>query len=290
MTVRIRTAAAVAAVLVAVVAVAAVVMVNRLGKHLALQLPRHACVVTTGNGGEVTLDPDQMANAATVSAVGISARMPERAIVVALATAFQESKLHNLTGGDRDSIGLFQQRPSQGWGTPEQIGDPRYSSTRFYNALRKIQGWEDMRVTDAAQAVQLSAHPDAYEKWVEKSEPLAAALLGTATSAVACSFDEKPGLRGPGAADALATELRADWGGRTEPVTDAQLPGLAVPAGDPRAGWQYAHWLVSHAKNKGVKRVRFANQEWTAKAGSWSKIDGKQTTSTDVLAEVYGDA
>ena len=114
---------------------------------------------------EVTLVPARMANAATIAAVGLIRGVPRRALVVALATALQESKLDNLTGGDRDSVGLFQQRPSQGWGTVEQIADPRYAANAFYTALLKVHGWQNMRVTDAAQAVQRSAYPEAYQQW-----------------------------------------------------------------------------------------------------------------------------
>ena len=106
------------------------------------------------DAGTVTLDTTQIANAATIAAVGIRRAMPDQAIVIALATAMQESKLENLDGGDRDSIGLFQQRPSQGWGTPDNIADPRYSAGMFYQALNRVKGWQTMRVTEAAQRVQ----------------------------------------------------------------------------------------------------------------------------------------
>jgi cell wall-associated NlpC family hydrolase len=114
----------------------------------------------------------QVPNAETIVATGLAMHIPARGQIVALATALQESGLRNLTYGDRDSLGLFQQRPSQGWGTPEQIMDPVHASTRFYQALEKVSGWESMTVAQAAQAVQQSALPDAYAKW----EPLATAL------------------------------------------------------------------------------------------------------------------
>src|SRR3712207_121965 len=141
-----------------------------------LKLPRLGPECTVRADGEVTLDAVQMANAATISAVGVRRKMPERAVVVALATALQESKLENLDTGDRDSVGLFQQRPSQGWGSEEQIQDPRYAAEKFYAALKKVKGWKKMRVTDAAQKVQRSAYPNAYEKWADESEVLARAL------------------------------------------------------------------------------------------------------------------
>ncbi|MDX3538841.1 NlpC/P60 family protein [Streptomyces sp. MB09-01] len=114
----------------------------------------------------------QIPNAKVIVATGIQKRVPARGQVVALATALQESTLINLDHGDRDSLGLFQQRPSQGWGTREQIMDPVYSSGKFYDGLVKIKDWEQMPVTVAAQKVQRSGFPDAYAK----HEPLATAL------------------------------------------------------------------------------------------------------------------
>ncbi len=99
---------------------------------------------------------------------------PPRSWLVALATAMQESTLRNIGYGDRDSLGLFQQRPSQGWGSPAQVTDPRYSTTIFIQRLLQIPGWEQLPVTVAAQTVQRSAFPDAYAKW----ERLAAELVG----------------------------------------------------------------------------------------------------------------
>lgn len=118
------------------------------------------------------LPAEQIPHAKTIVATGIAMKIPERGQVVALATAIQESRLRNLRYGDRDSLGLFQQRPSQGWGTPEEILDPVYAATKFYDGLLKVAGWQQMTVTQAAQAVQLSGYPDAYAQW----EPLARAL------------------------------------------------------------------------------------------------------------------
>jgi cell wall-associated NlpC family hydrolase len=128
----------------------------------------------TGAVSVVGLDDpaEQVPNAETVQATGVAMGVPARGQVVALATALQESGLRNLTYGDRDSLGLFQQRPSQGWGTAAQILDPVYASTRFYEALQAVSGWQSLTVAQAAQAVQRSAVPDAYATW----EPLATAL------------------------------------------------------------------------------------------------------------------
>jgi hypothetical protein len=126
---------------------------------------------------ELRLDDEQLANAATIAQVGRELDMPERAVVVALATALQESSLRNLDYGDRDSLGLFQQRPSQGWGSPDEVQDPVYAAGAFYRTLRKVDGWQELRITDAAQRVQRSAFPEAYEKWTGDAELVATALL-----------------------------------------------------------------------------------------------------------------
>ncbi|HET8683920.1 MAG TPA: hypothetical protein VFM54_18925 [Micromonosporaceae bacterium] len=243
----------------------------------------YACTVQAE--GTVTLDWEQMANSATIAAVGIRRGLPERAVVVALATALQESKLRNLSGGDRDSVGLFQQRPSQGWGTPEQIRDPRYSAGRFYTALLRVRGWQEMRVTDAAQAVQRSAYPQAYERWADESTVLTTALLGHASGAVACSLPD-PELRGEAAAAALGNHLQLDWGDAT--TASGGGPELTLAVSGTRSGWQYAHWLVSHAANVGVIRVAFEDREWTAKSGAWTRVKGPSTPR--VVAEVHADS
>jgi murein DD-endopeptidase MepM/ murein hydrolase activator NlpD len=114
-------------------------------------------------------DGEQVTNATTIVAVGARLRVPPYGWVVAVATAMQESRLRNLGDlgerNDHDSLGLFQQRPSQGWGTPAQLMDPVYAATAFYVTLLRVPGWQQLPVTVAAQRVQRSAYPDAYEKW-----------------------------------------------------------------------------------------------------------------------------
>ncbi len=208
-------------VLVAVLTLAAtfslVAVIRSMSHDIKIKIPAIGSSCTVRAGGEVTLDLVQMANAATVAAVGSRRRMPERAIAIALATALQESKLENLDDGDRDSVGLFQQRPSQGWGPADKIQDPRYAADEFYTALKKVKGWQSMKVTEAAQRVQRSAFPDAYAKWADESAVLAKALTGSATAAVSCTLTGKPVLRGPAAAAALLKGLRLDWGKGLDP-------------------------------------------------------------------------
>jgi hypothetical protein len=126
-------------------------------------------------GLSTALTSEQVANAATIAKVGRDRGLPERAIVIALATAQQESRLRNLNYGDRDSLGLFQQRPSSGWGTPEQVQDPVYAAGKFYDHLVAIPGWDSGRLTDVAQAVQRSGFPEAYQQWGDLAEKVAAA-------------------------------------------------------------------------------------------------------------------
>jgi cell wall-associated NlpC family hydrolase len=143
---------------------------------------------TVGPGGAAgatpqTLTDEQRQNAATIIGVARQMGAPPRAWLVALATAMQESTLRNINYGDRDSLGLFQQRPSQGWGSPAQVTDPVYSTTTFLDRLLKVPNWERLPVTVAAQTVQRSAFPDAYAKWEGLAASLVADLAGVADPA-----------------------------------------------------------------------------------------------------------
>lgn len=126
----------------------------------------------------------QMNNAATIIQTGVNLHVPPRGIIIALATAMQESQLTNLgdlgAKNDHDSLGLFQQRPSSGWGTPAQVTDPVYASTKFYKKLLTIDGWEKMPLTQAAQKVQISAYPDAYAKWEQNATNVYTKITGSA--------------------------------------------------------------------------------------------------------------
>ena len=216
-----------------------------------------------------------MANAATIAAVGLTRGMPDRAIVVALATALQESELVNLAGGDRDSVGLFQQRPSQGWGSAEQIRDPHYAASAFYNQLTRVRGWQDMRITDAAQAVQRSAYPEAYDEWVLDAQVLGEALSGRPPARSPVARSASPHCRGAAATQALGAGLRADRG---RPSVTVSNGGVVVAADENRSGWQFAHWLVAHSTDHNVARVRFDDQQWTADSGKWSHVDAAPST------------
>ncbi|WP_254790748.1 MULTISPECIES: LysM peptidoglycan-binding domain-containing protein [unclassified Curtobacterium] len=130
-----------------------------------------------------SLSAEQRGNAATIVAVGRSLGVSDHGIVIALAAAMQESSLRNLSHGDRDSVGLFQQRPSQGWGSAAALQDPATAAKRFFTGnpghtrgLLDIAGWSSMNVTTAAQAVQVSAYPKAYAQWEKTAQRLLASL------------------------------------------------------------------------------------------------------------------
>jgi cell wall-associated NlpC family hydrolase len=158
----------------------------------ATQAPPASAVVTACTTGPVqagkavdgqTLDSAQISNAEIIYDVGMSMQLPQQAAVIAIATAMQESRLQNLDYGTADSLGLFQQRPSQGWGSPSQIMQPVYAATQFYDHLEQVPDWQSLPLTVAAQDVQHSAYPDAYAQW----QPLATALADTFSgTAAAC--------------------------------------------------------------------------------------------------------
>ncbi|MFF5702152.1 hypothetical protein ACFY7H_06585 [Streptomyces sp. NPDC012794] len=233
---------------------------------------------------------EQAANAATIAAVGISKGLPDRAVTIALATAMQESALRNLDHGDRDSLGLFQQRPSQGWGTPEQIMDPVYSAGIFYDRLAEIKGYTRLPLTVAAQKVQLSGFPQAYAKHEPDAAVLTAAFgengvpASLACSGPAPSAGDPEKVRaeltrafGPAARDALGAGRAGAPAGRSAPGGAVPEPevGLRLKEGggpaEARRGRAMAHWAVARSKELGIARVSYDGSSWVAgrDGGAW---------------------
>ncbi|MFD9465429.1 heavy metal transporter [Streptomyces sp. NPDC060027] len=266
--------------------------------------PRCKVVSGKGDGASYEFTPEQAVNAATISAVGTSRRMPERAVAIALATALQESGLRNIQHGDRDSLGLFQQRPSQGWGTTKQIMDPTYAAGIFYEHLAKVPGYSRLPLTVAAQRVQRSGYPQAYAKHEPDATLLAAALTGRAAATLTC--EGRPGATPAGGTAPVRAALARDFGrdvlqeaGATvdakgssaspTPVAPASPKAVdrtvTVPvredstagAGVVRRGWELAHWAVANSSALHIERVSYAGREWTAgtSEGSWRTADGK---------------
>jgi hypothetical protein len=135
-------------------------------------------------GSSLTLTAEQVANARTIADVARGRGLPDRAVVIALATAQQESGLRNLDYGDRDSLGLFQQRPSSGWGSEAEVQDPVYAANKFFDRLIEVPGWDTGDLTTVSDAVQRSAYPLAYRRWEAMATTVTAAL---AAGTVSCT-------------------------------------------------------------------------------------------------------
>jgi cell wall-associated NlpC family hydrolase len=156
-----------------------------------------------------TWSAQAMTNAATIISVGEAAKVPPYGWEIAVATAIQESQLVNLSSGDRDSLGLFQQRPSQGWGTPAQIMDPAYAAGRFYQALLQVPGWQSLPLTVAAQDVQHSGFPGAYARWQDDAARIVTRLAGPAAAGLAAVAPAPGGCAQGQPAQATPAQLQA---------------------------------------------------------------------------------
>lgn len=197
------------------------------------------CALTNG-AGAAGYGADQLANAAVIVAVGKQLNVPEHGQVVAIATAIQESTLRNLDHGDRDSLGLFQQRPSQGWGTPGQIMNPTYAATQFYQHLLKLPDWQTMSVNDAAQAVQRSGTPNAYAKHEPTARLIVATVAGagcTTTTEITVGTGDCNAINAPNPVTAAAINYACGqrglpyvWGGNGEEDGGFDCSGLTKAA------------------------------------------------------------
>jgi hypothetical protein len=247
--------------------------------------PSSGCTVRAGNR-EVTLQLPQAANAATIAAVATSRGLPERALAIALATSMQESGLRNLGHGDRDSLGLFQQRSSQGWGTAAQIMDPVYASNQFFDGLVKVKGYMQLPLTVAAQRVQKSGFPEAYAKHEADAALLASALGGSQSDALSCTAGASAAPVTGGSTVAVQKRLTREFGSQVVARAAAQIRTVAVPttarAGSGTAsvkqrqrGWVVAQWAVAHAQDLKVAMVAFGDHQWSAadSGGGWRKSD-----------------
>ncbi len=222
---------------------------------------RPAACQATASGTTFEVTPEQMANAATIVGISVRRHLPARAATIALATARQESKFINVTYGDRDSLGLFQQRPSQGWGTAAQVSDPVYATNAFYDALVKVHGYQSMEITKVAQKVQRSAYPEAYAAHEPEGRVLASALTGHSTAALTCRLDD--GFRPGGTAGraryekALAREQAT-----VRPAGVAGVTGVRLAVSDRTLAWSLAQWSVGSAERFGVTRVYVDGRVW----------------------------
>jgi hypothetical protein len=243
------------------------------------------CLVK-GKGFDVPLSAAQAGLAATIAAVADQRAMPVRAVTIAYATALQESDLENLPYGDRDSVGVFQQRPSQGWGTRQELLNPVYATTKFFAALAQVPGYRKLPVYEAAQDVQRSADGYAYSQYSAQGAVMAAGFAGWQARAIYCWYGSGVGRHGDLAA--AGKDLTAAFG----PLRIAHLgdPLLAVHVATHAVGWAVASWLVTHASSYGIKTVRFSGYEWAAAAGQdgWRKAAGNRHSPAGKLTVAFG--
>ncbi|GAA3689452.1 hypothetical protein GCM10022204_00170 [Microlunatus aurantiacus] len=263
-------------------------------------VPAAITVPSSRIGSTLVVQGEQVRNAAVIIAEGKKAGIPAFGWVVAIAAALQESGLRNLDYGDRDSQGLFQQRPSSGWGTVQQIRDPELASRAFYGVashtsnkgLVNVSGWQSMSVAAAAQAVQISAFPSAYAKWEAASRAIVQQLgdgqtltttpllCGTGQDAQLgdCPPTGSPAERGL-SRDALLV-LRCvkarfpsliDFGGkRPDPLpdhpsgraVDIMIPSYTTAEGQ-AFGWQIARWLQDNRQALGVQYLIYDAKIWS---------------------------
>jgi hypothetical protein len=245
--------------------------------------PAPGCQVGTG-AQAVSLDTDQAAIAATIAGVAARDGLPRRAVTIAYAAALQESKMHNLDYGDQDSVGVFQQRPSQGWGTTAELENPVYATTKFFDVLVTVPEYTKMPVDQAAQAVQHSADGSAYGQWAGLAALLAGYFTGESPHGVSCWYVPPPKADlsaatrvmaqtfGPQGRNAVVVRITTDRSGQKNSGS------VAVVNAQQDAAWTVASWLVSFAQYYGISEVRYAGYEWNAADGSmgWQRAGGAE--------------
>lgn len=240
---------------------------------------------------------DKMENAAAIMETGKKKGIPARGQLIAIMTAMQETGLENMDSGDRDSLGLFQQRPSQGWGTEKQLTDPTYAAAAFYlgvdsddghiPGLSDIKGWQDMQPTVAAQRVQRSAFPEAYAKHEKTARAIISALSGTDVSvdeseagAANCDEDGKgDASSGPGDAGKLLDVAKSTLGS-----------SYVMGAGgwDGPNGSQDCSGLTTYAYQKaaGIHLPRTARGQWAALKSN--EVKASEAKPGDLIFESWG--
>jgi len=297
----------------ALVVVAVVVGVRAFDRVRPL-LSSEGCEVRVG-GHSVSLTMEQAENVSLMAAISMQRGMPARAASIAIATSAQESKLYNVEHGDRDSLGLFQQRPSQGWGTAQQILNPYYSINTFYDALARVDGYESMRITEAAQLVQRSAFPEAYADHEADARVLASALTGNSPRAFTCVVDDDAStapdrLTDSGLtrrADVVRRDIGAAFGelslGGFAPggVRAGHQPGSThyegraidifvrpVTPDNRQQGWAIAQYLVAQSDRLVIQNVIFDDRIWTSGSQSdegWRDYDPPERSGDPAILE-----
>ena len=263
-----RTGALIGVAIIAALAIAIASIVTFIATHSErLEVPvgpAQGCLVTMDDY-TTTLTWEQSINASIIVGESIRRGLPARAATIALVTAYQESDLRNLDYGDADSVGLFQQRPSQGWGTVEQIMDPWYSAGKFYEALAKVDGWETGVINDVAQAVQRSAHPEKYAQHEQKGRAWASALTGYSPAAISC-IDR---VENPANAAFLTDFVATVWPD-TVSVTTSETGSLLLSTDSETTSWAVAQLAQIRGQEMGLVSLQAIDQTWAASSNEYA--------------------
>lgn len=270
----------------AIILVVTLVVVGALGfgawkgyEWLVTRMIPNACYLQVEGAEEpLRLTNEQARNASIIVAESYNRGLSEQAAVIALATAWQESGLRNLNYGDRDSLGLFQQRPSYDWGTKEQILDPWYSSGRFYEELVKFDDWESTDINDIAQKVQRSGHPEAYRKHETNARALAGAFRGSREGTFTCINRDATGTD-HGALDKVAS---------TVPGVSLQDNGseLVMTANNAGAAWSVTQLALANTSELGVEKVVVGGNEWKQGEQAWKGVQPVSGDSVTVTMKL----
>jgi hypothetical protein len=280
------------AVIVTLLGVGAYAAYTAYQRYVVQLLTVPGCQAGTGNNA-IALDFGQAADAATIAAVATAEQLPARALTIAYATAFQESKLENLTYGDLDSVGIFQQRPSEGWGSAKNLEDPAFASRAFFGALVKVTNYTTIPVYQAAQDVQRSADGYAYDQYAQPGALLAKDFT-TAPHAVTCWYN--PGAQA--ASENVSTKLNLSGAERGladafgKPGEDAAVTRVtrirsgeaAVFDAPASSGWAVANWLVASASSYGITQVSYAGYQWTARLSETSWQSDPSASAGGIVA------
>lgn len=278
------------AAVVLLLAIAGYGIYNSFG-HIGPAAPAPGCQAGTGTQA-ISLDTDQAAIAATIAGVAARHKLPRRAVTIAYAAALQESKLHNLDYGDRDSVGIFQQRPSQGWGPASELIDPVYATTKFFAVLTRVRDYTRLPVEAAAQDVQHSADGSAYAQWADLASQLAGYFTGASAHGVSCWYSPAGKANLSGAVRRLTQTFGPAGGGsvvvRITTGRSAQKSSVTVLRVQRDAAWTVACWLVAHAEQYRINEVSYAGYGWDAAGGTmgWQREHGTNGSEAPVRGSI----
>jgi len=225
------------------------------GHELTAPVPGQQRCVATASNHSVVVDLEQAHYTSIIVGLSVKRRLASRAASIAMATVYQETGIRNLDHGDRDSVGLFQQRPSQGWGTAKQLQDPYYATGKFYDALVKIKNWETDDINDVAQKVQRSGYPEAYRDHEADARVLASTLTGHSPAGFSCL--EREG--NPGRPTALVKSIEKTFGKVSDQIEDKVI---TIEADSDALAWAYAGHALANSKLYGVVLIKVGGRQW----------------------------